>query len=303
MSRREEQPKNNLSKILTITLNPAIDRIVNQAGFFVDSAGGKGINVARALCALGVRAEAAGIAGGPTGDQLQRLLGEEKIACAFFRVNGKTRLNVTQVGCSGALKRILRKGSRLSAQECKGALAFLRPQFKRYDAVVFSGSLPPGFPVRMFTELLQAGRASAGLVAVDTSGAALKATLRTGVDIIKPNREEAEVCLGYKLSSKALLKKALHSFAGCGIKKVLVSLGKDGLAGFDGVEEVFARTPVVRGGHAVGCGDAALAGFLEAQMKGESFAKSVRYAAACGAANVRVGKPGDISKKGVQAWL
>ncbi len=153
--------------------------------------------------------------------------------------------------------------------------------------VVFSGSLPPGFPVTEFTGLVRMARREGAITAVDTSGTALRAAARLGVDIVKPNREEAEALLGFKLSSKPAITKALHTLHGYGIKKVLISLGSKGLAAFDGKYEVLAKVPVVRNGMPVGCGDAALAGFIVALIDGKDLKTCADRAAACGAENMK----------------
>ena len=154
--------------------------------------------------------------------------------------------------------------------------------------------------MKEFAALIVHAQRSGALTVVDTRGAALKAALGSGVDVIKPNRQEAEDVLGFKLSSRAMLRKALRSFVRYGIKKVLISLGRDGIAASDGEEEFLMSTPVVTTGHAVGCGDAALAGFLSMHLKGKDFPVCVAYAAACGHANARANIPGGIIKKNVE---
>ncbi len=286
-------------KILTVTLNPAVDRIVSvgkgDIGRFY--AGGKGINVARAARALGMDVSAIGVEGGVTGWMLEELLQQEGLPHRFFVVDGATRVNTTRIAKSGTVTRDFQPGPLLREPERKAFAKFFSGQLKGRAAVVFSGSLPPGFPVASFTALIRAARRSGALVVVDTSGAALAAALKEAPDVIKPNREEAGEALGFRLSSRAHIRKALRSFQGCGIKKALISLGRDGMAAYDGREEAWVKLPVVRGGHGVGCGDAALAGFLAAQLKGKNFRASVRQAAVCGRAAMAADKPGGIKRR------
>ena len=286
-------------KILTVTLNPAIDRIVSVGKGDIGQfhAGGKGINVARAARALGVEVKAVGIEGGVTGWMLEGLLQQEGLPHQFFVVDGATRVNTTKIFKSGAVRREFQPGPVLGEAERRAFTAFFKAQLKGCASVVFSGSLPPGFPVAAFTALIRCVRQSGAMVVVDTSGAALVAALGEGVDVIKPNAQEAGEALGFRLSSKAHISKALRSFHGYGIKKALISLGKDGMAAFDGQEEVWVKLPVVRGGHGVGCGDAALAGFLAAQVEEKSFRASVRQAAVCGRAAMKVDRPGGIKRR------
>ena len=292
--------------ILTITLNPAIDRIVRHdrsLPYDVSLAGGKGVNVARALKALGVSAEAVGVAGGASGLLLGEFLDREKIRHRFFPVEGVTRINVTTVGKNGAVRRVLEPGPVLIKKERDAFLAFCSSEMRRSSAVIFSGSMPVKFPVSEFACMVSRAQAVGALAVVDTSGPALKGVLDLGVDVIKPNRKEAEDVLGFKLSSRAMIRKALRTFVRYGIKKVLISLGEEGVAACDGRDALLVRTAVVTSGHAVGCGDAALAGFLAAHFKRQKFPACVAYAAACGSANMRADVPGGIVKKNIQDAL
>ncbi len=295
------------AKVLTITLNPAIDRLTRldtlvpgrdqrgEAGLSL--AGGKGINAARALRALGVSAMATGWCGGRMGDLCEALLTEEGLCHSFCRVSGETRVNATFVARGGAVTRVIEPGPVVTAAEQQAFLTALPEILKGRAAVLFCGSLPPGVSVRTFTRMLRLARRGTTLVAVDTSGPALKAALELGVDIIKPNRREAEEVLGRRLSSEAGVRKALEAFLGYGIKNVLISLGEDGLAASDGHESAWVRVPRVREGHGVGCGDAALAGFVAGRLEGKPFHACVDLAAACGVANLFAPVPGAISRK------
>jgi tagatose 6-phosphate kinase len=289
--------------ILTITLNPAIDRIIRHDRALPSDvllAGGKGVNVARAAKALGVSVRAIGVAGGSAGHLLGELLDQERIAHAFSPIEGATRTNVTTVGKNGSVRRKVEPGPRMTKKERDAFALVCGCEIRRSSAVVFSGSLPLKFPVKEFASMLAQAQASGVITVVDTRGSALQTALDLGVDIIKPNREEAEDVLGFKLSSRAMIRKALRTFIGYGIKKVLISLGKDGLAASDGQKGLLVSLPVVTTGHAVGCGDAALAGFLSAHFKGKDLGGCAAYAAACGYANARADVPGGIIKKNIQ---
>ncbi|MBF0330719.1 MAG: bifunctional hydroxymethylpyrimidine kinase/phosphomethylpyrimidine kinase [Candidatus Omnitrophica bacterium] len=277
--------------VLTVTLNPAVDRIVLFDKFVVGKdqraassfyfSGGKGVNVARALTGIGVKAAS-----------LTFLDGHPE----------KVRVNTTIVDAQGRVTRVIEPGPTASraAQAC-----FLRAfpaSLGRSEFVIFSGSLAPGMKPDFLIKLIDRVQQQGIRCAVDTSGVALDAIVKHGVDLVKPNRPEAEALLGYRLSSPARVSKALRSLAGCGIKDVLISLGKDGLAGYDGRDEVFVSTEAVVGGHAVGCGDAALAGFVRARLAKKDFKACVRYAAACGAAAAAVDIPAGIILKDVKAF-
>jgi 1-phosphofructokinase family hexose kinase len=275
--------------VLTVTLNPAIDRVVRLDRFLVGKdhralsvvsfAGGKGVNLARALKGLGVAAQSMTFLDGQP---------------------DKMRTNTTIVDASGRVTRLLEPGVVAVKAEQDRFFCSFKVKIKKCRFVVFSGSLPPGMKPAFLVRLIGLAKEQGLDVAVDTSGEALKVAIKCNVDLVKPNRLEAEELLGVSLSSGMRISKALRTLAGCGIKDVLISLGEDGLAGYDGADEVLAKCAVVHGGHAVGCGDAALAGFVAARLVRKDFKACVRFAAACGAAAARAEAPGGIILKDVK---
>ncbi|MFH0753038.1 MAG: PfkB family carbohydrate kinase [Candidatus Omnitrophota bacterium] len=275
--------------ILTVTLNPAIDRMIRLDKIIVgkdhrvlsvkDSAGGKGVNVARALRGLGVRADSL------------TFLDESPDG---------VRVNTTVMDARGRVMRFMEPGVVASRLAQEQFIRKFKTCVKSYRYVVIAGSLPPRMKPSYLVALIEVVKKQGAWVAVDTSGVALKAAIESGVDLIKPNREEAQDFLGMRLSSRKRISKALRTLAGCGIKDILVSLGEDGLAGFDGVNEFFAQAPVVAAGPMVGCGDAALAGFLAGRLAGRDFKGCVRHAAACGALAAREFVPGRIVGRDVK---
>ena len=275
--------------VLTVTLNPAVDRILKVGEFSIGkdhrvssvevSAGGKGVNVARALNALGVAAHSLTL----LDDELEKM-----------------RVNTTLIDVKGRVTRMIEPGVPASRTAQRRFMHLFKTRLRSCRHVIFSGSLPPGMDPSYLTALMGIAQKQGAWVAVDTSGLALKTVVKQRVDCVKPNRAEAQELLGIKLSTRSQIRKALHALAGCGIKDVLVSLGQDGLAGFDGEHEIFARAPVVRGGHALGCGDAALAGFVAAYLKKRNFQRCVGFAAACGAAAARESIPGGIKRQDVK---
>ncbi len=294
-------------RILAVTVNPAVDVTVtappvgqlrmrcstNSSGLVL-SAGGKGVNVARVLRTLGVRALAAGFAGGGTGDLLQKLLREEKIPAEFVDAQESTRLNLTVLGPRpGHSSRILGEGPRLTPQELRRFENQYRRWLRHSRWVVLSGRNAAGAPAQWYARLVRLAQREGVPVAVDTSGAALAAALQAKPFLIKPNRAEAEAILHHRLDSPAQIKKAVRHFHGCGISVVLLSLGGRGAVVSDGQNIWCARPPRVRAANEVGCGDALLAGFLAA-FERKSLAEALRQGVACGTANVLGPTPGSI---------
>ncbi len=278
-----------MSLILTVTLNPSLDKTVQVTRLMpgremrvqglrtID--GGKGVNVARALSNLGVPSLSL---------TLKDLVPEVS-----------PRVNTTVVEVDGRYTRFLEPGTCLTDQEWKGVERLLLGRLKDVSIVIWAGSLPSSAPVVLYGRLIQAARQKGVCSVLDSSGEALRCGIKMQPWGIKPNRAEAEEFLGMSIRSGRAVRKALQICVGYGMKRVLLSLGSDGLAGTDGKEMWMARGPRLDG-CSVGCGDAALAGFLSAQTGGLSFKETVMRAAAAGTANVGLNVPGGISKKKVR---
>ena len=268
------------------------------------SAGGKGVNVARALRNLGVPVLAVGLAGGETGKSLQEFLRGEKIPNAFVRVREPTRLNVTVPGPRlGSCDRVIQEGPRLTPKEVQRFEIRCRQWLRRSRLVVLAGRNAAGAPVDWYARLVRLARKEGVPAAVDTSGAALEAALKAKPFLIKPNRAEAEEILRRRISSPAEIKNAVRRFHGRGISVVLLSLGSRGAVVSDGQNIWHARPPLAslaaggppraRAVNDVGCGDALLAGFLSTFGK-KSLPEALRLGVACGTANVLNSTPGLI---------
>lgn len=298
--------------ILTVTVNPAVDVTVKlpPAGparhsqlrmrcstNCVLSAGGKGVNVARALRVLGARVLAAGITGGETGEFFQKLLRKENIPAAFVPVKGPTRLNVTILGPRpGGRDRAIQDGPRLTPKEIRRFEIRYRQWLRRSRWVVLSGRNAVGAPVDWYARLVRLARKEGVPAAVDTSGTALEAALEAKPFLIKPNRAEAEAIVHRRLDSPARIKETLRYFHGRGVRVVLLSLGARGAVASDGKNIWHARPPRVRAVNDVGCGDALLAGFLLTFGK-KSLAEALRRGVACGTVNALNPVPGLIDPK------
>lgn len=291
--------------ILTVTVNPAVDVTVTlpssgelrmrRSTNCILSAGGKGVNVARALRALRARVLAVGLAGGGPGALLRKLLRDEKIPCAFVRTREPARVNFTLLGPrSGRGGRVLGDGPRLTAGEIRRFESRYRRWLRGRRLVVLSGRNAAGAPVDWYARLVRLARREGVPAAVDTSGAPLLAALKARPFLVKPNREEAEEVLGIRLDSPANIKEAVRRLHARGVRVVLLSLGRRGAVGSDGKEIWRARPPRILSKNDVGCGDAFLGGFIQARGGGKSLPEALRFAVACGTAGALNSTPGLI---------
>ncbi|OGX06035.1 MAG: hypothetical protein A2Z88_02850 [Omnitrophica WOR_2 bacterium GWA2_47_8] len=280
--------------ILTVTLNPAIDKTITAqqtkkrdgfVGQWRISAGGKGINVSRVLKDLKCKTCAAGFAGGATGAQLKELLRKENIPFDLTHIREETRVNLTIINtATQKANRSISPGPRAGKNE----LAHFKTKFKKLlkgcGWVVFSGRNILGAPDPMYQGLIKTAQAQHVKTALDSHSAPFSLGLQAKPFLVKPNREEAEAFLKIKLNSKEKWREALRLLLKKGARFALISLGDKGAVGSDGKDLYWAHPPKVKAVNHVGCGDAFLAGFIYAFEKDRGFKDALVWAVACGTA-------------------
>jgi 1-phosphofructokinase/tagatose 6-phosphate kinase len=286
--------------IVTVTLNAAIDRTLvvpnfqpgqrHRASVGFPSAGGKGINVARALKSLGAPVVCTGLAGGRTGTLLVEELTHEGILNDFVRIGGESRTSFAVLDpTSNAYTEINEWGPEVTEEELeilKEKVAYLA---QRAEFVVLAGSLPRGVDPGFYGELVRELNRGHLLAVVDTEGAPLRLGVEAEPSLVSPNQQEAEALVGHEFVDDEDLAAGLDEIAGLGARNVLITLesGCYALLREDRAElRVRAEAPRVEPVSVVGAGDTLLAGFLAARIGGKAFDEAVRAAAAAGAASV-----------------
>ena len=260
--------------IVTVTLNAALDRTLTVPHFQRDHrhrasqvltlAGGKGINVSRALVAQGHATRAVLPAGGSDGALLVRLLDEQAVPSRAVRVAGETRSNITLVESTGVTTKVNAPGPVLGALDVAALLDAVELEIAAgARLVVGAGSLPVGAGDDFFVRLARlAGRHDVPC-ALDTSGAPLvTAVAAGGLDVVKPNDEELGELVGRDLVVVGEVVEAARSVVACGTRQVLVSLGSHGALLVDATGVWWAGGQPLVPASTVGAGDATLAGFL-----------------------------------------
>lgn len=262
--------------IVTVTPNPSVDRAldldalavgeVNRAHATHVHPGGKGINVSRALVAQGHATRAVLPAGGPDGELLVRLLGEQGVPARAVPVTGETRSNITLVERTGATTKVNAPGPRLGSADVDALLAAVEEELASgARLVVGAGSLPGGAGEDFFVRLAAlAGRLGVPC-ALDTSGAPLAAAVAAGgLAVVKPNDEELGALVGRDLVVVGDVVDAARTLVARGTREVLVSLGAHGALLVDAARVWWAGGPPLVPASTVGAGDTTLAGFLAA---------------------------------------
>ena len=283
--------------ILTVTLNAAIDRTVAVPSFrqgnrhraveASTAAGGKGVNVARALKLLDRPVIATGLAGGPTGARLMERMAEESILTDFTWIAGESRTNLAVIDpTSGEQTEINERGPEVTATELERFLEKLLYLARGASICVIAGSAPPSVPTsfatRMVADLKQAGVETI----LDTEGEPLTAGLRAGPAAVTPNASEAEGAVGHEFNDREDLLAGLRELVELGAGEAVVTQEEGCVASLlEGSERGFyeATAPALEPIAAVGSGDAFLAGFTAARFDGRPPQECLRLAVACGA--------------------
>jgi 6-phosphofructokinase 2 len=284
------------SRIVTLTLNPAVDIACNTASVqpthknrtFGDrlDPGGGGINVARVVHALGGDALALIMSGGITGRLIEELLDEVHLPWKALPVQGRSRLSLNvHDERSGLEYRFVPEGPAVSEAEWQAALQALREVEAEW--VVASGSLPPGVPTDFYARAAEIAVSRNQRFALDTSGAALRAALGHGIELLKLSLRELESVVARELpDDRSQEREAMGLVERGATRLVALSLGEKGavLVGKDVLIRMAAPTVSVR--TAVGAGDSFLAGLVLGLSRGLPYFEALAYGTAAGAAAV-----------------
>ena len=283
-----------MAKILTITLNPALDLTVrvphlepgevNRSQALLSHAAGKGLNVAQVLADLGHSLTVSGFLGEDNQQAFNALFARRGFADAFIRVPGETRSNIKLAEDDGRVTDINGPGPHVNDLAQHALLDKLDHIAASHDAVVVAGSLPRGVSAQWLRELVLRLKALGCKVILDTSGEALKEGLRAGPWLVKPNAEELSEALGHPVSSVASQVAAATELQTLGISHVVISHGADGVNWFcRGTQPLQAVPPKVRVASTVGAGDSLLAGMVHGLISGHSPEQTLRGATAIAA--------------------
>jgi 6-phosphofructokinase 2 len=287
-----------MKKIVTITMNPAIDKSSNVEHVVAErklycttphfEPGGGGINVSRAIKKLGGESLLLYPAGGLTGQRLKDLLDEEGLNHKPFFIESLTRENLIILDESTKQQfRFGMPGASLQEKEWRHILDEIAAANPKPDFLVASGSLPPGVPDDFYASLARIGKEHNIKVVIDASGEPLKLALRENVFLIKPNIREFRELIGEELKVESEIKQAAREIVESGQCEVIViSLGAAGAiaASKGGVQHIVP--PTVHIISKVGAGDSMVAGIVLSQARDKSIKDSIRYGIAAGSAAV-----------------
>jgi tagatose 6-phosphate kinase len=295
--------------IITVTLNAALDvtyrvpslrpHSTHRVTHTAERPGGKGLNVARVLAALGHPSVVTGFVGGPVGAELRAglaALDEPRITDALLPIEGTTRRTIGVVDDrTGDTTMFNEPGPTVSPREWAAFLDHYRGLLAGAAAadapaaVALCGSLPPGVPVGAYAELVREARGAGVFVLLDTSGEPLRRGLAARPDLIKPNADELTGLTGFSEPARAARDARRR-----GARAVAASLGADGMLAVTDEGAWHALPPARLAGNPTGAGDSAVAGLLSGHAEGLPWPERLTRAIALSAATVAAPAAGEF---------
>jgi 1-phosphofructokinase family hexose kinase len=282
--------------ILTVTLNAAIDRTVAVPNFrlgqrhrAVESrtvAGGKGVNVARALKLLGRPVIATGLAGGPTGLRILERLAEESILNDFTRIEGESRTNLAVIDpTSGQQTEINERGPEVRPDEIDRLIDKLLYLAQGASLCVLAGSVPPGVDPGVYARLIGELQRLGVPAVLDTDGEPMRLGLRAEPAVVAPNVGEAESAVGHEFNDADDLALGLTGLLEMGAREAVITREAGCVAIVDdgGRHRYEVEVEQLEPVSGVGSGDCFLAGYVAARYESATPRECLAYGVACGA--------------------
>lgn len=281
--------------IVTLTLNPAIDKSTEVEQLIPEKklrcremlvqAGGGGINVSKAIKELGGESAAVFPYGGVNGQLLLQLMDELSLKAEAVSIEGNTResIVVNELSTNREYKFVL-PGPSIHKEELEKIKTKLR-SLQNISFLICSGSLPPGVPDEFLGEIADIAKEKGIKLMVDTSDMPLKAALKRGVYLIKPNMSELCFLAGTKYIEFSEIDPVVDRVlkeSNCEV--IVVSMGPSGaMLCTKNFKKEFPAPPVKKMS-TVGAGDSMLAGISWMLESGNSLEEAVRFGIACGSA-------------------
>lgn len=277
-----------MAKVLTITLNPAIDVTiqlnelqvgeVNRQESVEIHAAGKGLNIAQVLKDLGHEVIVSGFLGTTNRQIFDKHFKEAQFQPEFIYIEGETRQNIKIAEHSGRMTDLNGKGFLVSEQDKKNLFQKIEMILPQVEVVAIAGSLPQGFSIDELKQLIKLIQGQGKKVALDTSGKALVAAIECQPWMIKPNTDELVESYQLPAATYAEQKKLFENLAE--IEHVVISMGEDGVNWLHNTHPLHAKAPKVVVKSTVGAGDSLLAGMIHGLMNGFSAEETLKTATA-----------------------
>jgi 1-phosphofructokinase family hexose kinase len=284
--------------IVTITINPAIDRIigVDRLAFedraYIkssrESAGGRGINASSVISSFGGRTLAVLTSGGDSGKRLESHLSGCGYDISVVPIRNEIRTNLTITDKHGLTVNLNEAGPALSKTELARVERVIRGTLNSAAWLMVCGSLPPGAPPSFYGKLIALARSKKVRTLLHAGGEELREGIEACPTVVTPNQQEAERLLGRTLLTRNHSLEAAERIRTMGAESVVLSLGSRGAVGAfaDGLVE--ALPPRIDAVCPIGAGDALTAGYVWAMRRKSNAADALRWGVSAGTASARL---------------
>jgi len=284
--------------ILTLTLNPAIDRnvtvdrlVFEDRAYILstsESAGGRGINASCVIHSFGGRTLAIAVSGGSSGARLEKYLTGCGFPAEIVPIANEIRNNLTITDQQGLTVKLNEIGPYIGAAELDRLETVVRANLPAAHWLMICGSIPPGVPANFYSKLLKAARGHGVKTLLDTDGESLVEGLTAGPTAVAPNQQEAERLLSTALLTRTHFLEAASKIRSMGAESVVLSLGSRGAVGAFQGHLLEAIPPRIDAVCPIGAGDALAAAFVWAMEEKKDFADALRWGVAAGTASARL---------------
>jgi 1-phosphofructokinase family hexose kinase len=280
--------------IVTLTINPAIDRIISidrlafEDRAYInssrESAGGRGINVSSVIHSFGGETLAVLISGGDSGKRLQGLLGKCGYRIAVVPVQNEIRTNLTITDKHGLTVNLNETGPQLGKAEVARVERVVRDTLDHASWLAICGSIPPGVPPAFYGKLISMARQKKVKTLLHADGDALREGIAARPTVVSPNQQEAGRLLGQTLLTRTHYLEAAERIRQLGAESVVLTLGSRGAVGASGDGLIEVLPPRVDAVCPIGAGDALMAAYAWARERRTSVADALRWGVAAGTA-------------------
>lgn len=285
--------------ILTLTVNPALDRIVTvdrlvfeDRGYIESTtvaAGGRGINAARVLTSFGAKTVAITTSGSEIGRKFEEHLQHDTFGKEIVKIRNSIRVNLTISDRQGLSIKLNELGPEVSVSEQNRILKATEKWLPDSSWLMICGSLPPGVDPHFYAKLVKLAVKHNVETLLDTDGDPLLHGLEGKPTIVKPNQSEAERLLNTALITRSQLIDAVQRIRALGPKSVVLSLGSRGVIAATTSEGILqVMPPPIDAVCPIGAGDAMAAAIIWSLDRGDSFGDALRWGVAAGTASAKL---------------
>jgi 1-phosphofructokinase family hexose kinase len=284
--------------ILTLTVNPAIDRIftVDRLVFedrayilsATDAAGGRGLNAARLLTSFGAKVVAILPSGGEAGKTLEAKLRLDGFETIIVPVDSNVRTNLAITDRQGLSVKLNEQGPALSKKDMNSLAKAVEKHLPSASWLLLCGSLPPGVDSHFYALLIESATRHGVQTLLDADGEALLHGISAGPTVVSPNQSEAERLLNRALITRSHFIDAVKHILAMGAQSVVLSLGGRGAIAASAAGTIEVIPPRIEALCPIGAGDALAAAVTWALAQGKPFAEAVRWGVATGTATAKL---------------